>query len=637
MLTEIRSRATGWIAWFIVILISIPFALWGVNQYFEGPSSVAVALVDGEEIDQQSYRYALEERRAAVSRLFGSNVNPDVANSPEFKRAVLNGLIDQILLQEYAETRGYRIGDEQLNRFIRSSPQFQRDGAFAPDLYESAVRTLGLRLGDYERRLRQQHTIDHIRIGFADSAMSTDEDLQHVLRLVLQRREFDFATINAEKFRNEVEIADSEVRQQYEENSELYQTPEQIKVQYVILSVSDLAEDVTAGEEELRQAYQTNRDRFRVPEQRRVSHILIAVKEDATKEAADSALEKARSLAEQAREGADFAQLAEENSDDPGSASKGGDLGVIAKGAMVPPFEEAAYALENGEVSDPVKTRFGYHVIKVTQITPESVKTFDEVRAQIEKEEKKRLAESRFIEHAETFRNLVYEQPENLAPVVETLGLAVQTSDWFSRDTGTGVAANPRFREAAFADDVYLEGLNSETIELDVNTLVALRKLEVRQATPIPLESVREQIEESLRQERVRESILQLGEELVDSLQQGEDWDAVIQKHDLQSATANITRLQQQPEPDRTIVEAVFRAPRPAGDRPIYGGSLTPEEEYTIYRLRRVTDGDPSSADEETLERFRSLLTRRRGYDYFLSYQQGLRESAEITIFQDQL
>ncbi len=637
MLTEIRSRATGWIAWFIVILISIPFALWGVNQYFEGPSTVAVALVDGDEIDQQTYRYALEERRAAMSRLFGADLDPNIANSPEFRRAVLNGLIDQRLLQSDADGRGYRIGDEQLNRFIRSSPQFQRDGKFAPDLYESAVRSLGLQLGDYEYRLRQQHTVDHIRISFTDSAFSTEVDLQHILRLALQRREFDYATIEPDRFRDDIEITESDIQRQYEENSVLYQTPEQIKVQYVTLSVTDLAENVTIGEEELLQAYETSRDRFRVPEQRRVSHILIAVKEEADEEAVNRALEKAQAITAEARGGADFATLARDNSDDPGSASKGGDLGVLVKGAMVPPFEEAAYSLKNGEVSDPVKTRFGYHVIKVNDVTAESVKTFEQVRKQIEKEEKKRLAESRFIELAETFRNLVYEQPTTLEPVVEALDLNMQTTDWFSRDDGAGVAANPRVREAAFSDEVYLEGFNSETIEIDVNTLVALRKLESRPATPIPLDSLREQIEEALREERARNRVQQLGEELVDSLRNGDAWEAVLQKYDIQSTAVETTRLQHQQEPSREIIEAVFGEPRPSGDGAVYGGGSTAEGAYTLYRLRSVTDGDPSNAQPETVERFKELLTRRRGYDYFLSYQQGLRNAADITIFQEQL
>ncbi len=638
MLTEIRSRATGWIAWFIVILITIPFALWGINSYFEGADAITVASVNGEDIEQQTYRYALEDQRSRLSRLFGSNVDPNLANSPEFKKRVVNGLIDQILLSSDADVRGYRISNEQLNQFIQSAPQFQRDGQFASDLYESSVRTQGYQLGDFERRLRQQHVADQIRIGFTDSEFVTDNDLDGLLRLVLQRREFDYTVIKPQHFMEQIEITDAEIENQYQENPELYQHPEKVKVQFVRLAVADIAKGITPGEDELRQAYETSQARYRAPEQRRVSHILIAVKQDADEEAKNAALEEALSLTQQARSGVDFEDLAKQHSDDPGSAAKGGDLGVIAEGVMVKPFEDAAYQMQQGEISDPVTTRFGYHVIKITELVPESVKPFAEIRGQLEQEERKRLAEVQFIEHAETFRNLAYEQPDSLEPVAEELGLSLQTSDWFSAETGTGIAANQRIRDAAFADDVFVEGLNSETIEIDVNTLVALRKLESRPAALIPLPEVRDQIAETLKQERARERVAQLGGELLDMLQQGSAWDALMQEHGLEVAQSSQTRIEQTSTPSREIVEAVFKSPRPKADEPpVRGGVNTATGDYALFQVRSIEDGDPERADKEVVDRYRSVLSRRRGYDYFLSYQNGLRTAADIKIFEDQL
>jgi peptidyl-prolyl cis-trans isomerase D len=637
MLTEIRSRATGWIAWFIVILITIPFALWGINSYFEGVDAITVASVNGEDIDQQTYRYALEDQRSRLSRVFGSNVDPNLGNSPEFKKRVVNGLIDKILLSTDADVRGYRVSNEQLNQFIQSVPQFQREGKFAPDLYESAVRTQGFQLGDFERRLRQQHIVDQIRIGFTDSEFVTEADLESLLRLVLQHREFDYTVIRPQQFVDQIEITDADIEKRYQENPELYQRPEKIKVQYVRLAVADLANGITPREDELRQAYESGQARYLAPEQRRVSHILIAVKQDSDEETRNAALEEARSLTEQARSGVDFGGLAKQHSDDPGSAAKGGDLGVIAEGVMVKPFEDAAYQLQEGEVSDPVKTRFGYHVIKITELVPESVKPFAEIRDQIEQEERKRLAEVQFIEQAETFRNLAYEQPDRLEPVAEELGLSLQTSDWFSAETGTGVAENRRIRDAAFGDDVFVEGLNSETIEVDVNTLVVLRKLESRPAAQIPLAEVRDQIEQTLIQERARERVTQLGGELLDMLQQGSAWDALIQEQGLEVAQSSQARFEQTSTPSREVVEAVFESQRPKAGEPVYGGVATAAGDYALFQLRSVEDGDPAKVDKEVVDRYRSVLSRRRGYDYFLSYQDGLRTAADIKIFQDQL
>jgi peptidyl-prolyl cis-trans isomerase D len=596
-----------------------------------------VATVNGEDIDQQTYRYALEERRARLSRVLGSNVDPNLTNSPEFKKSVVNGLIDQILLSADADVRGYRISNEQLNQFIQSLSQFQREGRFAPDLYEASVRTQGFQLADFERRLRQQHVVDQIRLGFTDSEFVTDTDLDGLLRLVLQRREFDYTIITPQTFVEQIEITDADIEQQYQGHPELYQQPEKIKVQYVRLAVADIAKGITPQEDELRQAYENNQARYKAPEQRRVSHILIAVKQDADEETTNSALAKALSLTEQARSGADFEKLAKEHSDDPGSATKGGDLGVIAEGVMVKPFEDAAYQLQEGDVSDPVKTRFGYHVIKITELVPASVKPFEEIRDQIEQEERKRLAEVQFIEHAETFRNMAYEHPDSLEPVTEELGLSLQTSDWFSAGSGTGIAANQRVRDAAFGEDVFIEGFNSETIEVDVNTLVALRKLESRPSAQIPLPEVRDQIKETLKQAQASERVAQLGAELLDMLTQGSAWDTLVQEHGLEVAQSSQTRFEQVPAPGREVVEAVFKAQRPEAGEPVHGGVNTAVGDYALFRLRNVEDGDPEKADKEVVDRYRSVLSRRRGHDYFLSYQNGLRTAADIMIFEDQL
>ncbi len=637
MLTEIRNRATGWIAWFIVILITIPFALWGINSYFEGADAITVATVNGEDVDQQTYRYALEDRRSRLNQILGANVDPNLANSPEFKKGVVNALIDQILLSTDADVQGYRVSNEQLNQSIQAAPQFQREGKFAPELYESSVRTQGFQLGDFERRLRQQHVMDQIRIGFTDSEFVTDADLNSLLRLVLQRREFDYTMIRPRQFVEQIVITDADIEKRYQENPERYQRPEKIKVQYVRLAVDDLTKNITPRDDELRQAYESSEARFQAPEQRRVSHILIAVKQDADEETKNAALVEAQSLTERARAGGDFEALAKEHSDDPGSAAKGGDLGIIAKGAMVKPFEDAAYQLQKGEVSDPVKSRFGYHVIKVTDLVPASVKPFAEIRDQLVQDERKRLAEVQFIEQAETFRNLVYEHPDSLDAAAEELGLRLQTSDWFSAGTGTGIAANRRVREAAFGGEVFIEGLNSETIEIDVNTLVALRKIESRPAARIPLAEIRDQIEATLRQERARERVAQLGGELLDALNQGAAWGTVTQEHGLEVAQSSQTRSEQTSAPGRDVVEAVFKASRPTAGTPVYGGVTTAVGDYALYRLRNVEDGDPAKADKEALDRYRAVLSRRRGYDYFLSYQIGLRSAAEIKIFQEQL
>ncbi len=637
MLTEIRSRATGWIAWFIVILISIPFALWGVNTYFEGAAEINVAVVNGEEIDQRAYRDALEVSRARLGQLLGDNADPELTNSAEFKNNVLTGLITQVLLSMDADQKGYRFSDAQLRQFIQSVPAFQRDNRFASDLYESAARSQGYSVSDFEQRLRRQNVIDQIRIGFTDTSIVTDHTLDALLRLALQRRHFDYATVRRQEFIDRVEISEAEIEKEYNDNAHRYQEPEKIKVQFVRLAVADLEKTIALSEPELRQIYETNKDRYRAPEQRKVSHILITVPQSADEDRLAEALSEASALAERARGGEDFAELAREHSQDPGSAPKGGDLGVLVRGVMVKPFEEAVYRLRVGEVSGPVKTRFGYHVIKLTDLVPESVQTFEQAREQIEREERRRLSEAQFIEQAETFRNLVYEEPQTLAPVAEELGLSLGESDWFSVDDGTGIAANARLREAAFSNDVFIEGLNSETVEIDANTLVAVRKLETQTARQKPLDDVRADIERTLRENRARERARQLGAQLLSELEAGGDWEQLLSNNALQAEAVSQARHERRAEPNPQVVAEVFRARPPQSDQPVYGGVDSGSGDYVLFRLTKVEDGDPVQSDSSVRDRFRAALERRNGYDFFLSYQQGLRDQADIKKFTEQL
>ena len=637
MLSEIRERATGWIAWFIVILISIPFALWGVNEYFRGGGDVAVALVNGEEISQQAYRNALEDRRNAMRRMLGQGFDPELANSDEFKRGVLDDLINQQLLMNEAAQRGFRISDAQLGTYIREAPQFQREGAFDKELYERAVASYGFTTSGFESQLRRQSIIQQLRDGLQRSAFVTSTERERLLELALETRSIDYVEILPSSHVDEIAVSNDEIEQFYADNPDRFRIPERIKVQYLELKAADLAAMVDSSEDELRQAYEAGRGRFVEPEQRRVSHILIQVAEDADETSRQQALEKAAELASEARGGADFAELASANSQDPGSASQGGDLGVMTPGTMVKPFEDAARELAEGEVSDPVQTRFGYHVIKVTELRPPREKSFAEVREQIAREVTNRRAESLFIDRAETLRSLAYEQPDTLEPAAEALDLELRTSDWFSREEGTGIAETPRVRDAAFNEEVYTEGLNSDAVETGSNRLVVLRKLDVQPAARKPLEDVREDIEAELKLIAARERVAQMGRELLDQLNGGASWQAVLADHDLQAEQIKLTRNQAGSGLGADVVEEIFRTPPVADGQSAFGGENRVDGSYVLFQLTEVAAGSADQADDALKQRIAATLQRRRGLEYFLDYQQELRAAAEVQVFTEQL
>jgi len=635
MLSEIRERATGWIAYVIVGIIIIPFAFWGVNEYFAGGSDVVVATVNGTEIEQSEYRRALENRRRQMRDVMGESFSPDLANSPAFNRRVLDDLIARTLLSEHAETEGYRIGDEQLARAIRSDPNFQDGEQFSPELYNNTVSRLGLTRSGYESSLRQQLILEQMRDGVRGSAFYTPSSTDRIAALLAQERRFDYAVLTAERFVDEQEVSEAEVRAEYEARSDRYRTPERMKVEYVELSVDALKPLVDVTEEDLRQAYERNRERFSTEPVRRASHILIE-HEEQSGGGEDPALAEARALREQLHSGADFEALAREHSDDPGSASQGGDLGRIEAGTMVEPFEDALFSLgEEGAITpQPVETRFGYHIIKLTEYEPPEVTPFEEVRDQLAEEERARQAEALFLDRAEAFRNISFENPQSLEPVADQLDLSIEESGWFTRADGDGIAASPEVREAAFSEDVYEQNLNSRAIELDMSTLVVVRKTAVQQASLRPLEEVRGEIEASLKRRRAAEHVAELGPRLVEDLESGADWDRLVAEQgvDSRQITWSRGRGAEAAAPPGELLNAVFRAPPPAAGASVHGGAALRNGDYGLFRLAEVIDIEPARAPDELRSRVEQRLAERRRQDVLQEYIADLRARAEVEV-----
>ena len=637
MLNSIREHAKGWFSWLLVVVISVPFAFWGINEYLSVGDRLPVAEVDGVEIEQNQYRAALDNQRQFLMRQAGEQANPALFNDPAFKRGVLEAMVQRALLKEDTERAGYRIGDAQLAGFIRSVPQFQRDGKFDPRLYEQVL--LGSRESSaaFEDRLRQQHAIEQVRNSFTESAIVPPQELEQLLRFATERREFSHVIVPAAGAGREITVTAERIEQEYRANPEPYRTPERMRVEYLRVSPRDYAKDVKISEEDLRRVYESRKPKLRAPEQRRTSHILIKIPQSADARAADEALRKAEALAKRARDGEDFARLAKEHSQDAGSAKAGGDLGVVAPGTMVKPFEEAVLRMQAGEIAGPVKSEFGYHVIKLTELVPASVPEFEAVRRQLEAEERQGQAEARFLEQAETFRNLVFEQPDSLAPAAEQLGLKVEQSDWFTRERGGGIAADARVREVAFGDEVLLRGVNSEALDLAGNALVSVRKLDLEAPRQRALDEVRGEIEQQLRRQLGREEAARRGSALVAALDAKGDWNRLLAERKLTARESAAARTEPAPGVPRELLQAVFRAPAPTSEKAAYGGLALANGDYAVFRLAKVQEGDPARAGEELRERLKTVLIRRRGEEAFASYLQGLRSNAKVQVFEDRL
>ena len=635
MLSAIREKATGWIAWIIVILISIPFALWGVNSYFEGATQIVIAVANGVEIEQSDYQRALAQKQRQLVQLAGRDLGTEYLDSPVFKRQVVDSMIDEALAREFSRDRGFRISDNQLNRFIRTTEAFHTNGQFDNERYERLIGNAGLSVQGFQAQQRQQLTTDQMRISLAETAFVSQTELNYALKLLNQKRSAVYAILLLEHFLEGVKITDEDISNEFDAKRAVYFEPPQARVAYVELSVARLADAIKIDDSAVKKHYDDAPRRYSKPGSRSASHILLPLAAGAAAEEAVRA--KAARLVSEARGGADFAELARTYSKDAGSATRGGDLGVIQKGAMVPPFEKAVFALSAGEISEPVKTEFGYHVIKVTRVSKTEAIPFEEVREDIATALRRRGGEAEFVQLAEQLGNIAFEQPDSLEPLTDQLGLAIQTSDWFSEAKGTGIAANPKVRKAAFSDEVLVDGLNSGVIEINPDTLIVFRKLEHRERRPMLLEEVSDQIKTTLENRQAMLALEQAGNAILTALTDGTPWAELLGRYGLVEASLPAAVEEITDPQEQAIAVKVFAAPHPGAGAPVFGGGQISPEVFAIYRLDAVTMGDPSAVEQEEREQVRTAILRRQGDLLFDGFRADLRKAADVKIFDDRL
>lgn len=636
MLSAIRSKATSLISYVLIGAICLSFALWGINSYFEGATQVDVAVVNGDEISYEHYQNQLRNRQQQMRQMFQNNLPEDYFDTPGFKRQALDSLVNELLLNQTIAERGYTLGDSALAQRITSNEAFHTDGKFDEERYRRLLVSNNWTVQSFEAAQRQQGAFEQIQSAIQQSFYVDDKELNEILALQKQKRHAQYILIENNSF--DPEVSEQEITEQYESYPDLYKTEEQVKLDYIVLSADTLRQQ-SIPDEEVRLYYEENKTAFSNPETRRASHILVKP-ESGTESAEQQALQKANQLIAQIRDGGDFAVIAKEQSDDRGSANSGGDLGIITTGIMEQAFEDAVFNLGLNEISEPVKTDFGYHIIKITELVEEQVPSFDEVKEQISEQLLQDNAIEQFIQNAETFRNLAFENPGDLAPISDQLGLEIQLSDWVSRSTGTGVAENPVVRDAAFTPEVLDEGLNSEVIELDENSLLILRKNDFRAAQSKPLDEVKQQITVLLKSQKSQEMAQNRGEELLTRLQEDPDsWEQVTEVEELTPVELAETRDAAQAGNEQVISEVIFEQPRPQQGSPIIDGISLPSG-YAIYRLEKVVDADPGEMENISQEERDALLAsmqQRYGQETTSNVLQSLRENADIRIFEEHL
>ena len=631
MLQALKEKITGWLGWVVIGLIVITFSLFGLGSYLKDKARVYAAKVNGVEITQRELQLAYQQQRTQLEQMLGDAFDPAVIDEELLRERALETLIQRQLLLQEAQRQGLVISDHYLAAFIQAIPELKKDGAFSKERYKRLLIQGGLTAAGFEQDTRQRLLISQLAEGLRRSTFVTASELDAAYRLQAQKRDFEYLTVSTQPFVAAAEISDDEVKAYYEAHKDEFVLPEKVKIAYLRLRVEDLAKDVSIDEEMLKAEYEEKKTALAKEEQRRASHILVQVAADADQATREAARKKAAELLQRARAGEDFAKLAKEYSDDPASAAKGGDLGFFGKGVMVPAFEEAVYGLEKGQLSDLVESPFGYHIIKLTDIRGSEIPTFEEARAEIEKELKLRQAEDLFYDQLERLTDLAYENPDSLRAAADALGLEIRQSDWLSAQGGPGVGQYRKLMEMVFSDDVLEAGNNSEPVEIGSNDVIVARVLEREPARTQALDEVRDQVVTRLRVEQARDRAKERGEALLKQVREGRALQELEEKgfHAYRKAE-QVTRSA--PGHDPELVREAFRMRTPAKGESAVKGIVLANGDYAIIRLTTVTEADPADMSEAERTQLGQALIRMRQNLLYSVLINDLRRQASIEI-----
>jgi peptidyl-prolyl cis-trans isomerase D len=588
MLQTIRDKITGVVAIVFLGAIAVVFVFWGID--FKTGAQAYAAKVDGKDISSETVRRAWQQRQSQLQQMLRDELPPDMVKSQQ--TMLLDQFVQQELLKQRAERYGYRVSDQELAQKVMEYPQFQVDGKFSKDRYNALLRSSGLTEAGFESELQEGLMVDQLRSAVVESAFVPPYELDRRYAMEKQEREIDYVLIPAASFADAVTITDEQVKLWYNENQANYLLPETVDLQYVELTRERAESSIEVTEPALKDFYEQVKDRFTSQERRHGRHILITVGEGVDDAAAKK---QAEELTAKAKAGTDFAQLAKDNSKDPGSAAQGGDLGWAQRGMFVGPFEDALFAMSVGEIRGPVKSDFGYHVIKLDEVEAGHVKTFEEARAEVESDYRKERAQTIFYDESQKLADQAFSALTELDSVAKTMNLPVKTVTGFTREGGGEFADDPNVIEAAFSDDVLERRQNSPLVTVGDDRALVLRVTNHKAAEPRPLDSVSAQIREQLRTQGMREKAAAQGAFAMARLQKGEAWAGVTSALKFSAVGKRFMTRQDSVAPP-AIVRAAFTAPNNevSEAKPYFGGVTTDDGNYAVYAVTAVRNADPS-------------------------------------------
>ncbi len=558
MLQTLRDRIQGIVAAVIILLLCLTFAVWGIESYLSAARRVVVAKVNGDKIELAEYQSTFQRLRQRAQAELGDAFDADVWSAESTKLTALDYVVEEKLLQQTIDEARLRVSPTQVAEYLKASPNFQVDGKFSKERYSQVTSMLGFTERGFEEQARQDLALQQLRAGLAASAFQTPEELAHIDQLKAQTRDISYTLIQQPETATQT-VTDEEVTKYFGEHSERYRIEDKATLEYVELKLEDLMAVAEVSDADLQQYYDAHTAEYSKEEQRSANHVLVQVKPDASPEVVEKARARALELRKLIVDGKPIEEVAKEHSDDIGSKAEGGATGLFGKGVMVPEFEAAVFGMRTGDLSEPIKTEFGFHIIQLKEVSPGGITPLAEVRAEVEAHVRREKAHEIFYENAERFSDTVYEHPDSLEAVADELNIKLQTTSGMSK-TEIGAMFSPAVADAAWEPEVLSQGLASEPLEIGDERIVAVRVTTFTPTKLPTLEEVKTTVTDDLKTERAKQVARTKGEALVAKLKAGGTGQTLAAAENLTWETFAAAKRDDE-RVNRAVLRAAFSAP----------------------------------------------------------------------------
>jgi peptidyl-prolyl cis-trans isomerase D len=641
MLQAIRNKMHGWPSVILLGICVLAMSLFGMESYFTSRNDTFVAKVGKHEITQNDFQTRVNQRRQQLSEQEGDQFDSTAFEKPEVKQQILDAMVDQQLLLQANDDWGMRVSDQAVRDYIATIPAFQLNNQFDPTTYRTYLESQRQTPDSFENEIRSSLATQLIPDAINDSTIITDATTDRFLSLLSQRRDLRYFVLPRPKLAD-AQITDAQIDAYYKAHQADYMNPEQVSVKYLEVNGADLKPDAAPSDDDLKKRYEDEKQRFVQPEQRLVSHILINVPTNATPDQQKAALAKAEKIAAQATPG-NFATLAKQDSDDLGSKIQGGDLGWLQKGVTNAPFEAAMFALQKNQISKPVLSPDGYHIIYLRDLRSGDSKPFAEVRDQLVKELSTGGKDRKYNEVAGKLSDNTYQNPSSLEPAATALSLPIKTTALFSRKGGSdALSSNPKFVAAAFGDDVLVQGNNSALIDLGNNHSVVLHIDKHVPAALRPLAEVKADVQKKILDERTLAAEKKQAQDMVAALDKGEAMQSVAASVNAPLKTVAAAVRSQAPQASATptpapLLKQAFLMPHPAAGKSQFAAVDMGDGTFALLAVDKVQDGDLSKVPPEERDALRQQMGQAYGSEATSELIDQLRAKTKIQINKAQM